>query len=271
VAALASYDLVARNTATASTNRIHADDVARQYGFAGGLVPGVDVYAYLAHVPAAAWGTSWLESGTMQARFLTPVYDGAVVEVVPGASLENEFGTLVTLQVVDEGRQVCATAEARQPSTPAIVPTLAAWPDVPLPDERPPASPTSLAPATPLAIPLRTFRADRAGEYLDEINETLPLFVASGIAHPGWLLRMANDVLGLNVVLGPWIHVGSSVQHHSVVTDGESVCARGIVSAEWEHKGHRFVRLDVVILTGDERVVARVDHTAIYEPRRIVG
>ena len=271
MAPLVSYDLVARNTATASSNKIHADDVARQYGFAGGLVPGVDVYAYLAHVPAAAWGAGWLESGTMQARFLTPVYDGAVIEVVPGASLENEFGTLVTLQVFDEGRHVCATAEARQPSTRAIVPSLAAWPEVSPRDERPPASSTSLAPATQLAIPLRTFHADRAGEYLDEVNETLPLFAASGVAHPGWLLRMANEVLGGNVVLGPWIHVGSSVQHHSVVTDGDSVCARAIVSAEWEHKGHRFVRLDVVILTADERVVARVDHTAIYQPRRVAG
>ena len=138
-------------------------------------------------------------------------------------------------------------------------------------DDRPPASPASLAPATQLAIPLRTFHADRAGEYLDEVNETLPIFEASGVAHPGWLLRMANEVLGANVVLGPWIHVASSVQHHSVVTDGDSVCARAIVSTEWEHKGHRFVRLDVVIVTADERVVARVDHTAIYQPRRVAG
>ena len=87
MAPLVSYDLVARNTATASSNKIHADDVARQYGFAGGLVPGVDVYAYLAHVPAAAWGAGWLESGTMQARFLTPVYDGAVAARRPASAV----------------------------------------------------------------------------------------------------------------------------------------------------------------------------------------
>ncbi len=32
--------LTAFNTATASTNKIHDDDVAQQYGFRGGLVPG---------------------------------------------------------------------------------------------------------------------------------------------------------------------------------------------------------------------------------------
>jgi acyl dehydratase len=269
VAALAPYVLVARNSAFASSNKIHADDVARRYGFAGGLVPGVDVYAYVAHVPAVAWGRDWLERGTMQARFLSPVYDGGAIEVVPGASLTNEFGSLVTLRVVDDRQHSCATAEARLPATPAIAPSLAGWPEVAQREDRPPASPITLAPATALAIPPRTFHADRAGAYLDEVGETLPLYAEDGVAHPGWLLQMANEVLGGNVTLGPWIHVGSDVQHHSVVSDGEAISARGIVVAEWAHKGHRFVRLDVVILTVDGRVVARVDHTAIYEPRPV--
>ena len=76
-------------------------------------------------------------------------------------------------------------------------------------------------------------------------------------------------MLGANVTLGPWIHVGSDVQHHSAVVDGETISARGIVVAEWAHKGHRFVRLDVVVVTVDGRVVARIDHTAIYEPRPV--
>ena len=155
VSTLAPYVLIARNTATASSNKIHADDVARQYGFAGGLVPGVDVYAYLAHVPAMAWGRDWLERGTMQARFLSPVYDGGAVEAVPGASLANEFGSLVTLRLVDDRQHACATAEARLPTTPAIAPSLAAWPEVAPRDDRPPASRTTLAPATALAIPPR--------------------------------------------------------------------------------------------------------------------
>ena len=37
------YHVKARNPATESENKIHHDDVARQYGFAGGLVPGVTV------------------------------------------------------------------------------------------------------------------------------------------------------------------------------------------------------------------------------------
>ena len=59
------YSVTAFNTDTASANRIHDDATAQRFGFRGGLVPGVDVYAYLTHPPAAAWGRAWLEGGAM--------------------------------------------------------------------------------------------------------------------------------------------------------------------------------------------------------------
>ena len=53
---LTTWELRAHNTATHSGNKIHDDEVARRFGFGGGLVPGVDLYAYLTHPPAEAWG-----------------------------------------------------------------------------------------------------------------------------------------------------------------------------------------------------------------------
>jgi len=44
------------------------------------------------------------------------------------------------------------------------------------------------------------------------------------------------------------------------------VAARALVTGEWDHKGHRFVELDVLHLAGG-RPVARTAHTAIYIPR----
>ena len=49
-ATLEAYSVVAYNTAHASENKIHDNAVAQRFGFAGGLVPGVDVYAYMAHL-----------------------------------------------------------------------------------------------------------------------------------------------------------------------------------------------------------------------------
>jgi len=57
------------------------------------------------------------------------------------------------------------------------------------------------------------------------------------------------------------------VHHHAAVGDGEAVATRATVTREWEHKGHRFVELDVGILAGEGRVAATVRHTAIYRPR----
>ena len=48
-----NYRVQAYNTAHSSENKIHDDAVARRFGFTGGLVPGVDVYAYMMHLPVA--------------------------------------------------------------------------------------------------------------------------------------------------------------------------------------------------------------------------
>jgi hypothetical protein len=252
------WSLVAHNTATESTNKIHDDEVARRFGFRGGLVPGVDVYAYLTHPPAEAWGLDWLRRGTMRARFLTPTYDGERVDVVPG-----DDGAL---EARDPSGAVCAVGAAGLPAEPAAPPSVDDWPDVEQRVDPPPASPEVLVPGTALGLAGHRFHADKALEYLTDIRETLPLYAEAGVAHPGWLLRDANYVLSANVRLGPWIHVESVTQHHDVVHDGELVSARATVSIEWEHKGHRFVTLDVLHLA-DERPVARTHHTAIYRPR----
>ena len=52
---LETWRVEAYNTAKQSENKMHDDTVARRFGFSGGLVPGVDVFAYMMHVPVARW------------------------------------------------------------------------------------------------------------------------------------------------------------------------------------------------------------------------
>ena len=63
----------AYNTSKHSENKMHDDTVAKRYGFIGGLVPGVDVMAYMIHLPVAKWGRAFLERGLIEARFVKPV------------------------------------------------------------------------------------------------------------------------------------------------------------------------------------------------------
>ena len=58
----------------ARENKIHEDDVAREYGFKGGLVPGVTVYGWLTHPVVEALGSEWLENGSFRTRFARPIY-----------------------------------------------------------------------------------------------------------------------------------------------------------------------------------------------------
>lgn len=265
------WSVVAYNTASQSQNKIHDDAVAQQYGFRGGLVPGVDDYAYLAHVPVEHWGLQWIECGTMSARFHHPVYEGQRVEVRPGATTVADGFESFTMELVDPDGTVCATATAAIPLDEPAAPTRR--PATPLqepPVPAPAASAATLAAGTTFDLPVRRFDAGEQVGYLADVRETLPHYAEARVAHPGWLLRLANRVLGVNVTLGPWIHVSSAVRHHALVRDGDDIGARARVTEEWERKGHRFVTLDVelVVVDGpDETVVTTIAHTAIHTPR----
>ena len=80
------YTVEAYNLSHASENKIHDDAVAQKLGFSGGLVPGVEVYAYACHPAVRRWGRDWLERGQMECRFLKPVYDGHLAVVTAKAS-----------------------------------------------------------------------------------------------------------------------------------------------------------------------------------------
>lgn len=263
VARIGTHVVEAINTATASANKIHDDDVARAYGFRGGLVPGVDVYAYLTHAPVERWGLAWLRHGSITVRFDRPVYDGQRVTVTasPAAGASDEDVHIVA--TAPDGT-ACATATAslrtRVDGRPLPCPA-------PLPVTRPPASAATLAPGTTLGSLSDMLDDERHGAYLADVRENLPVYLDEPCVHPGWLLRCANSILARNVELGPWIHVASDVALSGLVRPGQAIEVRGAVVAETERKGHRFVEVDVAVLTGGA-LAQRVHHTAIHTPRR---
>ena len=108
---LEAYRVSAYNTSKLSENKIHDDAVARKFGFSGGLVPGVDVFAYMVHLPVKKWGRAFLERGLIEARFVKPVYDGEIANVT---TAENDG--VLTIEVESRG-QLCATGSASLPSS----------------------------------------------------------------------------------------------------------------------------------------------------------
>jgi hypothetical protein len=253
------HRITARNTARSSPNKMHDDDVARSYGFAGGLVPGVTVFAWMCGPPISAFGPAWLEAGRIAARFSRPVYEGDVTTITGTAD-----GDALRIEVVARS-ETCATGVASVTNAP-LVPELSSFRRAPLPAELPAASAEVLVPGTALGTVDVRFSEGSAREYLSSIGADHPLPVA--VAHPGWLILLGNLALSNNVKLGPWIHVSSDMQLLSRIEDGDTVSGLSRVAATFERKDHRFVELDVLIVAAGTRPAATIRHVAIYEPRR---
>jgi acyl dehydratase len=260
------YRVRAVNAATASENKIHEDSVARQYGFRGGLVPGVTDYAYMTRPALDAFGPEWLERGTMSARFVKPLYDGELVII---RATVKEPRTLA-LEALNEGGEVCAPGAASVPEDALPPPNIGdfPWRELPSPADRAPADEQSLAIGTVLGSVDTTFTAEAAGRLAIEVPDDHAIYQGpDAVAHPGYLIRFANEVLHRTVRMGPWIHVESETQHFGTVRFGEQLSTRARVVDLFERKGHRFVVLDVATFAGGSRPIQRVGHTAIYQLR----
>ncbi len=260
------YRVKAKNTAVNSENAIHDDGVARQYGFSGGLVPGVTVYGYLTHPLVAALGPAWLERGTVTVRFLKPVLDGEELRVAGAIMTRDATGATASLHGSTAATAECVTATA---TLPAGLPTpinISAYGMAPLPEERPPVSREHLSGVATLGTPENTYDEECASGFLEKVSETLPLYRgATGFVPPAFYLEQANRALSRNVRLGPWIHVSSTVRHLAAARVGDTLQTRGRVRSLFEKKGREFVELDLAILVkGSGRPVAHVLHTAIY-------
>jgi len=250
----------AYNTSKHSENKIHDDTVARKYGFAGGLVPGVDVMAYMLHMPVARWGRDFLERGLIEARFVKPVYDGEIAEV---GAIEDAGG--LTIEVRSKG-EPCATGTA---SLPASAPkfSLDEYTAASAVKERKPVSASSYEVGKWLGAIPRDWSCETAKDYLRDIRETDPIYARENLGHPGLLPRVMNKVLVDNAILGPWIHVGTKMQLLSAGKVGDELTARAKVIGNYEKKGHRFVELDALVVANGVTPLAHCWHIAIYQPR----
>jgi hypothetical protein len=257
---LEPYRVQAYNTAKQSENKMHDDTMAKRFGFSGGLVPGVDVMAYMMHLPVKKWGRLFLERGLIEARFIKPVYDGETVNVSG-----EERDDMLSIEVESRG-QLCATGTA---SLPASAPSLSIsdFTEIAAVTERRPVSAASYELGKWLGTVPRAWAGEAAKEYLTDVRERDPIYARDGLGHPGLLQRVMNKVLVDNAILGPWIHVGSRMQLLSAAKRGDELTARARVTGNYEKKGHRFVELDALVVANGHTPLAHCQHIAIYQPR----
>src|SRR4030088_1540283 len=257
---LEAYRVQAYNTAKLSENKMHDDTVAKRFGFNGGLVPGVDVMAYMMHLPVKKWGRAFLERGLIEARFVKPVYDGEVTNV----SGEESNGVL-SIEVESRG-QLCATGSASLPAAASSL-SISDFAETAAVAERRPVNATSYELGKWLGTVPRAWAGEAAQEYLTDVREHDAIYVNEGLGHPGLLQKVMNRVLVDNAILGPWIHVGSRMQLLNAAKAGDELTARAKVTGNYEKKGHRFVELEALVVANGRTPLAHCQHIAIYQPR----
>ncbi|MBN8930099.1 MAG: hypothetical protein BGO51_22995 [Rhodospirillales bacterium 69-11] len=262
MSALPTYRVSAYNTAKASENKIHDDATAQKFGFKGGFVGGVNVYGYMTHLPVQRWGRTWLERGTGEARFAKPVYENAIAEVTA-----TEDGDALILQVDSEGVR-CAAGRAALPAAAASI-SLDDYRAVAPRTERAPADERSLAVGDWIGMTPLHVTPEMHAQDLADLRETDPLYRTEGLVHPGVILRTCNWALTHNVILPAWIHMGSVVQNLGLARVGDTLTVRARVTKNYEHKGHKWVELDALVVANETTPVAQVVHGAIYRPRQL--
>jgi acyl dehydratase len=255
-----SHRVTARNGATRSDNRIHADAEARAHGFRGGLVPGITTFGYMTRPTIEAFGLAWLDRGHASIRLRKPVYEGDALEVHGTFAAAEEGNTAIAWTVTGE-HEIKATGTVTLLGAPPPQADLSVFQAAPLPATPPPVSREVLAAAGALGSLEMRFGP---GISAAEVDDDAAPYREAGVAHPALLLGAANMILASNVALGPWIHVSSEMWLSGRVRDGDDVSVRGRIRRLFERNGRELVELSVVIVTNDREAVARIEHTAIY-------
>lgn len=266
---LPPYRARAKRPTEPHENKIHEDQFARQLGYRRGLVPGVEVYAWMAHPVVEALGREWLERGSFSVRFMKPVYYEEEAAVSARVTARSDASITIEASALNQEGEQCATATSGLALGAAPPPPdPAAYPTAPLPRERPQVSREHLESLTTLGTPELILDEPTALAFLDKYGESLPLYRGMGApAHPAIYLDQANRAVDRNVRVSPWAHVESRGQHLSVLRVGERVQTRARIKRLFEKKGHEFVELDLLLMANGSRPVAWVSHTAIYKLR----
>ncbi len=268
------HTVVAHNYASESSNKIHSDEVAGNFGFRGGLVPGVGVYAYMTVPIVKELGVDWLERGTMSGKFINPIYDGETVTVQ--ARVADIDPVRIVISALNEAGELCGVGEASLPDNHLDEVHFYDYPlhPTPLESER-------LAPeiaAFDENHPLGTLEytidlSNPEGEFanfLDEVRDDSKIYRSKTPQHhPAHIAHQANQILVRNVNLGPWIHTATDVRHHVLPKHKEEVSLRGRIAHVYSKREHEIVVMDLALFGEADRLITHLTHSAIIKPAAI--
>lgn len=262
------YEVTAKNYGADHANKIHSDDGAAEHGFAGALVPGVALYAYLTRPVVDALGKDWLAQGSMSAKFVRPIYDGERARAE--AKTITERPLQLELQLFNLPGELCAIGAAALPEVlPIVDPHGFPLHPMPADEARWPATINSVKAGAVLGSLEFTLDLAAQNEFLENMVDDSPIYRgADAVCHPAFWIAQANEVFMQNFALSMWIHTSSETQHYALARDGERLTMRGRVVETSERRGHEIVTANLAIFGEAHRVIATIKHSAIIRLKK---
>ena len=258
----------ALNTAPDSENQIHGDDMAREFGFRGGLVPGVTVSAYLLHPIIEKWGIDWLEKGWAKCKITSPLYDKEYFSIFLDEISQNEI-----ISILKNSKQsITADAEARLlkiiPKTPKIRGDKIAAQNF----QGPKASKNVwMKLKKDGCMAFEYFWGGKDPLIYLQDQDALPDLLnpsKKGFSNLSFLLGCSNWILASNAYMNPWIHLQTTSQNYQALPYDSSVIAEIQINKVFEKKGHKFVDVEVNLFKKeDESCVMNINLLSIYKVR----
>lgn len=248
-----------------SKNQIHGNDMAKQYGFKGGLVPGVTVSAYLVHPAVELFGQDFLNRGFARCRVNSPLYDGETFDVALSEVTED---TCQSVLCREDGTPLAAAdicIAQSLPSAPAM------RGDPPVSKDLLPATPQNMEQLRQAGCRSIVYTWDGTHEmssYLRQADLMAGVFHQERFANPSYVLGLSNWALSSNIYMNPWVHLETSWQNHAAIAMGTTIVAETAIADLFEKKGHEFVDADINLFNqADESCVATIRLRAIYQLR----
>ena len=265
-----------------SDNRIHSDELAREYGFTGALVPGVTISCYLVQPAVQAWGLHWLERGAVHATIKAPVYDqhDFRVDVEPQASADR-----YQAQLFSDDR-LCAIAQVWLPEALEVEPEYQRHTLMADDHAAPVASREVMEDLRRQGCMAMAFywSADHEmASYLRnqlDVPELLRIPTTaqstesvvsdSGFANMSFLLGCANRHFAAVARMSPWIHLEIRAQNFQAVPLNTALVSEMTITDLFNKKGHEFADCVFNLYMADSgRCVCSIQQRAIYKMRSV--
>jgi hypothetical protein len=262
-ALLPEYRIKASIDADTRGNLIHDDEYARRCGFRSGIVPGVSIYAYMAHTLIEFLGKEWLERGSADIRFVRPIYEGEEIRV-SGAlvSVEPDGTPKLDFQASNNQGVICGLGTAQLPhGAPSPEPGDPEYPARRAKLHRPIS--LELLREGDVLVPVTSeFTWNVHWQYCQKaIRDHHPLF--QRVMHPGWLATQATRILSENFAIAAWIDVSLQVRNFHLQDSECLVETRGRVQGKFERNGDHYVVLDLAAFA-ESRFLQTIRYTAIF-------